>query len=226
MANLARPYNWLIFRIIDPALAGACAQFAHGILLDMGCGQKPYAEMVAPYVDTHLGLDHPGSYHQKDWVNIYATAYDAGLSDQCVDTVLCTDVLEHLEEPSGAINEAFRVLRPGGYAIYTVPLYWHLHEEPRDFYRYTQHGLQYLFEKNGFEIVEIRPLTGFIVTFSQQLCYYLWRWRKGGMINPLWWLIPIPVTLIQALALFLNRFDRSHQFNCEYLIIAKKPETK
>lgn len=97
----------------------------------------------------------------------------------------------------------------GGYVIYTVPLFWHLHEEPRDFYRYTKYGLKYLFEKNGFDIIEIKPLAGFWVTFGQEFVYYLYRFRREGIVNPLWWLIPLTGLLIQGCAYMLDRFDKA-----------------
>jgi len=46
-------------------------------------------------------------------------------------------------------------LRPGGHLILTAPQYWSLHEEPRDFYRYTSIGLQYLTSEAGLEFVEL-----------------------------------------------------------------------
>jgi SAM-dependent methyltransferase len=137
--------------------------------------------------------------------------------------VLCTDVLEHLEEPALAISEACRVLRSGGYAIYTVPLFWHIHEEPRDFYRYTTYGLRYLFEKSGFEIIEISALSGFSVTFTQEIVYFLYRYRRGGWINPFWWIIPPLGHVIQLLGYGLNKIERTEMFTCEYIVVARKP---
>jgi len=101
-------------------------------------------------------------------------------------------------------------------------LFWHLHEEPRDFYRYTEHGLRYLLEKNGYEIAELLPLSGFCVTFGQELVYYLWRFRKGGKINPLWWIVPLFGALIQSVCYALNKVDRSSSFTWMYLVIARK----
>lgn len=95
------------------------------------------------------------------------------MDDESVDTILCTSVLEHLELPWKAIKEMNRILKSNGCIVDTVPLFWHLYEEPRDFYRYTKYGLKYLFEKNGFEIVELKPLSDFWVTFGQELVYYL-----------------------------------------------------
>jgi hypothetical protein len=101
-------------------------------------------------------------------------------------------------------------------------LFWHLHEEPRDFYRYTKYGLKYLFEKNGFEIVELKPLSGFWVTFGQELVYYLYRFRKGGRLNPLWWIIPVLGIFIQGICYLLNKIDHSEEFTWMYLLVARK----
>ncbi len=42
-------------------------------------------------------------------------------ANNCFDAVVCTDVLEHLENPDRAIAEAWRVLKPTGVFIGTVP---------------------------------------------------------------------------------------------------------
>jgi hypothetical protein len=100
-----------------------------------------------------------------------------------------------------------------------VPLFWHLHEEPRDFYRYTRFGLEYLFTQAGFQVVEIRPLSGFIVTFAQEFCYWLGPGRQG-------WKRPIvnAVTeLVQRLAYRTRQWDRSPQFTWMYVVVAVKP---
>ena len=214
--------NWLVYKIHDEALLEVISKYARGKLIDIGCGEKPYRKMVKPYIAEHIGFDYKNTLHDKSKIDLFGTAYDIPAGNNSFDTILCTAVLEHLEEPSKAIKEANRILKKGGYAIYTMPLFWHLHEEPRDFYRYTKYGLKYLFEKNGFEIVELKPLSGFFVTFGQELVYYLWRFRKGGKLNPLWWIIPIMGMFIQAVCLLLNRIDRSYGFTWGYLLVARK----
>jgi SAM-dependent methyltransferase len=183
VSGIVAPHNWLIHGIIERGLRARLARYATGRLLDIGCGIKPYRSLAAPYVSEHIGVEHASTPHGLDVVDIIATAYDIPLDDASVDTVLCTDVLEHLEEPAAAIREAARVLRPGGHAIYTVPLLWHLHEEPRDFYRYTPHGLRYLMEKAGLQVVSVTPLSGFAVTFSQEFVYVLQLFARGGRWN-------------------------------------------
>jgi len=214
--------NWLVERIAEDALSVALRKYAKGRLIDVGCADKPYEKLTRGLVASHVGLDHENSLHDKSQVDIFGSAYRIPVEDGAFETVLCTAVLEHLEEPAEAIGEMFRILADGGYLIMTAPLFWHLHEEPRDFYRYTEHGLRYLLEKNGYEIAELLPLSGFCVTFGQELVYYLWRFRKGGKINPLWWIVPLFGALIQSVCYALNKVDRSSSFTWMYLVIARK----
>jgi SAM-dependent methyltransferase len=200
-------------------LAMAADNYASGFMLDIGCGAKQYEALFGPYVRHHLGLDHLSSPHEHfGKIDVFGLGQALPFRANSFDTVLCTAVLEHLEEPLCALQEAYRVLGPGGYAIYTAPLFWHLHEEPRDFYRYTKYGLRYLFTEAGFEIMELQPLSGFIVTFAQELCYYLQRFHR----RPIGWLVAGMQLLIQWTAYQLNRWDRSHGFTWMYLVVARK----
>ena len=222
LINRVFKHNWLVYEIMDKAILSSIEKYTKSKLLDIGCGEKPYAEMAKPYVNEHIGVDHQGTLHDKSNIDRVGTAYEIPAEDCEFDSAICTAVLEHLEEPDKAIAECNRVLKTGGIAIYTTNLFWHLHEEPRDFYRYTKHGLRYLFEKNGFEIVEIKPLSGFCVTFGQELVYYLWRFRRGGKLNPLWWIIPPIGALIQGTCYLLNKIDHSEEFTWAYLVVARK----
>jgi len=211
-------HNWLVHHIHDAALPITVHQCARGILVDIGCGEKPYQALTQGLVSVHLGLDHPGSLHSKEHVDIFGTAYETGLADNSIDTVLCTVVMEHLERPQDALFEMHRILKPGGHVILSAPLFWHLHEEPRDFYRYTKYGLAHLFTTAGFEIVEIKPLAGFVVTLGQELVYFLNYFRRGPLRLP----ISMVQSAIQLLAYGLNRWDRSSGFTWAYLAVVRK----
>lgn len=68
--------------------------------------------------------------------------------------VLCSEVLEHVARPWVALPELFRVIRPGGAIIITVPSCFPLHAFPDDFYRYSESGLRILLEDAGFDRIE------------------------------------------------------------------------
>lgn len=213
----------LVTRIVHDRMREIVPIHLRGRLIDIGCGRKPYADMVRGHVTEHVGVDQPQSMHGIDAVDLLGTAYAIPAPDESFDSAICTAVLEHLEEPEAAIRECFRVLRPGGTAVYTVPFIWHLHEEPRDFFRYSKHGLRYLFEKVGFEIEEIEALSGFWVTFGQLFVYNIYRFHRGVLrFIPI---IPALAIVIQAVARALDAIDKSEQWTWMYLVVARKPQS-
>jgi SAM-dependent methyltransferase len=155
------------------------AQYLRGRLLDIGCGLKPYEDALRPYVQEHVGLDHADSLFSLERVDIVASAYDIPVGSETFDSALATEVLEHLEEPVRALREWARVLRPDGYIVITTPFIWHLHDEPRDFFRYTPHGLRHVIEQSGLEVVKIELAGGFWTTFGQLLAYVLTTYDRG-----------------------------------------------
>jgi ubiquinone/menaquinone biosynthesis C-methylase UbiE len=213
--NIAE-HNFLVNGIIVDYLTLAARQYARGVLVDVGCGEKPYRSVFANHVESHVGIDIKNSV-TGDAVDVIGDAYETSLPDQSCDTILCTEVLEHLEDPPRALLEMRRILRPDGHVILTVPFFWHLHEVPRDFYRYSEFGLRHQFEAAQFEIVEIRPLTGFLVTFAQLGIYYARSvFPRGRRV------FRFPFWALQHACGSLNRFDRSQGFSAIYGLVARR----
>lgn len=216
----AQPINFLVQYIFQKRFLVVANQYLNGKMIDIGCGSKPYASLLTPIVDEHIGLDHEDSLHPGAEVDLKGTAYAIPVADETMDSAICTAVLEHLEEPFEALVECNRVLKKGGVAIYSIPFIWHLHEEPRDFYRYSKYGIQYLFNKANFEIIELSALSGFWVTFGQLFVYNLYRLNRG----PLRWfrIIDLMGMLIQGGVYLLDKIDKTEQWTWMYLVVAKK----
>ena len=87
--------------------------------------------------------------------------------DQEFDVVVCANVLEHVPEPALAVGGMRRALRPGGLALITVPMMYPLHDEPGDYWRFTEHGLRHLFRDFGH--VEVRHGGARVAPFSYTL---------------------------------------------------------
>jgi ubiquinone/menaquinone biosynthesis C-methylase UbiE len=191
-----------------------------GVLLDIGCGTKAKQHLIGDRVKKYIGLDHHLTTHGLSNLDIIGTAYKIPVIDNSFNCIICTAVLEHLEEPRDAIQEAYRVLKSGGYALYTTPLFWHLHEAPLDYFRYTKFGLQHLFQSAGFDPIEITPLSGFWTTFGTEFSYYLQRFKNK-------WMHPIIDGLVIMNNFIFPKLDtgilRNESFTWMYLVLAKKP---
>jgi len=212
--------NLLVNHIFETNFKYYVKKYISGKTIDIGCGTKPYKDLLAPYVTEHIGVDYEETFHDKSNIDLFGTAYSIPAKESSFDSAICTAVLEHLSEPEEALRESFRLLKKGAYAIYSVPFIWHLHEEPNDYFRYTKYGLKHIFEKSGFQIIEINPLSGFWVTFGQLFVYYIYRFNRGFLkYIPV---IPFIGLCIQLFSYFLDKIDKTERWTWMYIIVAKK----
>jgi SAM-dependent methyltransferase len=210
----------LIYKIMDKEIARCAKTYMAGKLIDIGCGVKPYEKIIAPYVQSYTGSDRPSPFSSASKVDLVGTADRIPVEDASFDTAISTATLEHLSDPEDALKECYRVLKKRSFAIYTVPFFWHLHGEPWDYYRFTKYGLRHIFEKVGFEIVEITPLSGFWTTTTTLFCYYIERFNIG----PLRYIPIIPAIgiFLQSFAYLFDRIDNSTEWTWMYLVVAEK----
>jgi SAM-dependent methyltransferase len=189
----------------------AVTTYAKGKLLDIGCGNKPYEGMFDGKIDSYFGCDVVQSSLNK--VDLICEATDIPVADESFETVFSTQVIEHVADHQQMIREAHRLLRNDGYFIVSGPMYWHLHEEPFDFFRFTKHGFRYILERNGFEIVEVLANGGKWATFGQMVIHtfpqFLVKRSSFRKLNNY----------------FFHRLDQKHynDFNTmNYVIVARK----
>ncbi len=212
--------NWLVWRI-GRRHVGSVAHLAHGRVLDVGCGEMPLRSLFERDGVRIFGLDHPRSLHLNKRIEVFGSALVLPIRSESIDTVLSLQVLEHVPEPLDMLKEIRRVLRPGGYLILTAPHIWNVHEQPHDYYRYTQYGLEHLLGKAGFEIVEVRPMAGYFVTAAARFCYFLAhfdRWGGQLVVKPLYF-------IVQALGWLMDRVYSDTTETWNYLAVGRAPET-
>jgi SAM-dependent methyltransferase len=212
-------HNRLAYRVMEEVLLYAAGRYARGRLIDVGCGSKPWKGLFEPFVDEHVGVDLVPSKRNPGAVDLVASAYEIPLDDASADTVLLTAVLEHLEEPHRAFAEARRLLRPGGYVIVTAPFIWPLHDQPRDFFRYSPHALRFLLESAGFEIVELQPVAGVWKTLALEISYALRRYRKGAATP----VVDGMTRAVQWLGARWELVDFQPKFSWSHLAVARAP---
>jgi len=216
-------------RRIDKAIESAASQ-SHGVLFDVGCGSKPYRKVFAPYVEKHLGLEYsPESGYRKNLADFCGDAMNLPMADESVDTILCTEVLEHIPHPEKAIAEFARILRPNGVIITTAPFFFPIHDS-WDFYRYTHDGIATLMKANNLEVVKVEPLSGTAVTlallfnlywFDLGFMWTKWLYPFGVVLRPLLLLLCFIVNVIGGL---FEVILPSKQMSFNHLTIARKKQ--
>lgn len=104
-----------------------------GRLLEVGCGDGALSGVL----HHHLGLAVVGvdtseeglalakkMFDSRGFVGEFRLigGYDTGFKDASFDVVVCSDVIEHVDDPRAMLREILRVLVPGGWAVVTTPI--------------------------------------------------------------------------------------------------------
>ena len=151
-------------------------------VLDVGCGVKPYYEWFRPYVSEYVGLDVAGNPSAE----LEGTIEAIPAENASFDVVLCTQVLEHCDDPAQGVRELRRVLRPGGCVLLSTHGVQVYHPAPHDLWRWTHEGLERLFLTNGtWGSVSVRPAVGTTATLALLLATYVDIAARRAYARPL-----------------------------------------
>jgi len=193
-------------------------EHCRGELLDLGCGKVPlyglYRDLVSGVVCVDWAQTLNASNHLDHELDL---TKPLPLGDDSFDTILLSDVLEHLPEPGRLLAEVSRLLRPGGKLIGNTPfLYW-LHERPHDYFRYTDVALRRLLESAQLEVLSLRAVGGYGEVLTDLLAK---RFTSFGVPGRLL------ARAVQALTWQLNnnarRAERDTAFPAGYFFVATK----
>jgi SAM-dependent methyltransferase len=143
--------TFLVALLLESSLY-RCAEFIKGTLLDVGCGWRPYEKTFFAGATKYVGMDYLSDRSKPD---IIGSAQAIPCDDNSFDTVVSTEVLEHVPDPLQAMREMRRVLKPGGYLVLSTPMYWPRHEVPHDYFRHTYDGLLHLVHESGLELTKL-----------------------------------------------------------------------
>ncbi len=173
-----------------------------GKLLDFGCGSKPY-ESLFNSVDEYIGVDmvNEGHDHQNEDVDVFYDGHILPFEDETFDSVLTSEVLEHVPDIPYSLMEIKRVLKKKGKVLITVPFVWPEHELPYDFRRCTSNGMEHLLVQNGFKpITVVKSGTMFEVIIQLWMMYlHDTFYVKNKFVN-----IGINIFLLAPFCLFGN----------------------
>jgi SAM-dependent methyltransferase len=237
--ELGKSYWWLAgkYRIIDDAVRRAFRPLRPApAVLDLGCGPGNLLDYLKPYGDTY-GSDYSSDAlrfcAQRGYRRLFrADFHSLPLRGECFDLVTCIDVLEHLEDDRRAIQELYRILRPSGLLVISVPAFQMLWGDHDTLYghhrRYRTGEVRAKLEEAGFEVLQL--------TYFEPLFFVpLWLYRnlkklfvRNGGIEKRDDFVGLPrpintvLTHVVAAERFAIRYIR-FPFGVTLLAVARKP---
>jgi SAM-dependent methyltransferase len=210
------------------AMQYAAPKYARGQLIDVGCGCKPYEPIFRPHVEAYFGIDYPPTaavnYSEATTADLLVDCTDTKLAADSYDTVLSTQVIEHIFDTRKYVAECHRLLKKGGMGIFTIPFVWQCHAEPFDYFRFTRYGIEKLFQEQGFKILELVPLEGAYAAIAQTtiVSVYLMpaKCLVMKLIQKLLRFTYIPIR--NFMALHLDKYFYNDKLCLTYLLIVTK----
>ena len=165
-----------------------------GVVVDIGAGDSPYKDKI-PHTKYYT-VDSKGD---PDYL------YDARklpIKTRTVDTVICTEMLEHVKDPKKIVREIYRILKPSGICILTTRFIQPYHEDPKDYYRFTWDSLQDIFKQ--FRVVEI--------------------YSHGNRFQTIWHLITCGKLgkVLNVINPLFNKVDYGDSYMLGFVVYAKK----
>lgn len=150
------------------------------------------------------------------------------------DVLVAFELMEHIPDTSRFLEEASRVVKPGGYVVVSVPFLFGVHDH-QDFYRFTEQGLERVLAAHGLPVITILKSGGISFTIVILLIEYLrtlglppsegWRsrgWRRQAHLA-LSSVATAPLALLSWLAFGIDSLvDRNSRNPSGLVVIAQR----
>jgi SAM-dependent methyltransferase len=161
-----------------------------GKVIDVG-GTKAFKAGYFDIENFSRDVKYLNSDHSTD-PDYLCSAEEIFLPDCTFDTVIFSEVLEHLENPEIALSEIYRILRLEGVLVVTVPFMFKVHGAPNDYQRWTEYKLRKELLTVGFQEVSVEPLGGAFAVLADILKQLIGNLRirslqliVGGLFLPI-----------------------------------------
>lgn len=184
-------------------------------VLDVGGRIQPYRQLLAGRELKYVAVD----LRRSPLVNVVAGADEIPLPDAQFDLAVCTQVLQYVQDPAKAIAEIFRLLKPGGYLLLSVPAAY-----PRDSaeecWRFLPQGLKVLLD--SFSEVEIAAEGGTITGVFRTVAVWLTMLARPAFLQAVARYTAVPLLNLSAAVLEPLAGKSNDQFAANYSVFARK----
>lgn len=146
-------------RIFDQTFGGGTARVA-----DIGCGLG-ISRLFLPATADYIGIEYSAAtlelasrIHREHGESYLVGGFpDLPLAGGSIDFCICHEVVEHVADDRRALAELYRVVKPGGYLLISVPrgYYWSDYRRLMGHFRhYSGPAISRLLVEQGFVVVK------------------------------------------------------------------------
>ena len=199
------------------------ADHMNGVMLDFGCGEKPYREFFN--VEKYIGLDvaKSGHDHTRETIDVFYDGTTIPFESEYFDSALSSEVFEHIFNINEILREIHRVMKTGGKLLITVPFVWDEHETPYDFFRYTSFGIKRLLEEHGFEVISLEKNLTYVETLFQLWIAYFYKTVLPSNKYLKFMLAPFLIFPLALAGILISKvFPRSYDLYSNNIVVARK----
>jgi SAM-dependent methyltransferase len=160
-----------------------------GYRLNVGSGNKRF-DLKVYNLDLFFGEE----------IDIQGDVLSFPIKNETIDTIVCTGVLEHVEDPNKAVDEIWKSLKMGGKVFLETPFLQTIHASPKDFSRWTPEGLKMLmgdFDVKSIDIVagpasalawQFQETMALLFSFNNEMLHKIGMRVFGWLAIPISWL--------------------------------------
>lgn len=182
----------------------------HGRVLDLGAGMAKYKEIIKKNATDYTACD----VKKNENIDTVCDVTNLNFTPESFDTVISTQVFEHVDNPFTVTHEIKKVLKTGGNAIITAPFMFPYHADPKDNFRFSREGLEEIFKSVGFEILDSGIYGGFFMVLSEMI-HFSWFNPYKNKFSKLF-------STIEKIAKFFDKIIPSKIIYANSFVIAKK----
>ena len=184
-------------------------------ILDLGGRIQPYRRLVAERLGPYVAVD----LRRTPLVDVVARGEQIPLATDLFDVVFCTQVLEYVPQPQLVITEIYRVLKPNGILLLSVPSAF-LRDSESEYWRFFPASLRMLL--SSFSRVEITPEGGSISGLFRTVNICTVSFAKPSVLREFLRFTLIPILNLAAIGLEYLSGSKNDQFTVNYSVLAQK----
>ena len=209
--------NWLVLRIRREIFRAWLARIPGNNLsvLDLGGRIQPYRTLLNGRVQKYVAVD----LRKSPLVDLIGDGTHLPLSSSMFELVLCTQVLEYVPQPAAVVAELYRVLKPGGFLVLSVPSVFP-RDSDEDTWRFLPTSLRVLL--SSFAELEIAPEGTSIAGFFRTMCVCLQILVRPRFLRTLTRFMLVPVLNVTGYILESVLPTSNDQFTANFSVVARK----